>query len=109
MKKLLFGLAALPFLTGVAFAGSPVTPNQAPVPVALTDSQLDNVTAGFSFFEHDITNTSSTWVLVNQGGVLTCSTCYLNVIDYWYGTGQPHVQIASQFGPPPPPPPPPGS
>ena len=37
MNKLLFGLAALPFLAGVASAGQP-----------LTDTQMDVVTAGFS-------------------------------------------------------------
>ena len=37
MSKLLFGLAALPFLAGVASAGQP-----------LTDTQMDVVTAGFS-------------------------------------------------------------
>ncbi len=99
MKKLLFGLAALPFLTGVAFAGSPVTPNQAPVPVALTDSQLDNVTAGFRFIEVDFSNTSITGVAVNSG-LFACSACYLNVVDSWFGTGQTHLNIVSQFGPP---------
>lgn len=37
MKKLLFGLAALPFVAGIAMAGQPV---------ALNDSQMDKVTAG---------------------------------------------------------------
>ena len=37
MKKVLMGLAALPFLAGVAVAGQP-----------LTDQQLDRVTAGFT-------------------------------------------------------------
>jgi hypothetical protein len=37
MKKLLFGLAALPFLAGVASAGQ-----------LLTNAQMDTVTAGFS-------------------------------------------------------------
>jgi len=37
MKKLLFGLAALPFLTGVAMAGQPTL---------LSDVQMDKVTAG---------------------------------------------------------------
>ena len=37
MKKLLFGLAALPFLAGIASAGQP-----------LTNAQMDVVTAGFS-------------------------------------------------------------
>jgi hypothetical protein len=37
MKKVLLGLAALPFLAGVAGAGQ-----------ALTDQQLDRITAGFT-------------------------------------------------------------
>jgi ribulose-5-phosphate 4-epimerase/fuculose-1-phosphate aldolase len=36
MKKVLMGLAVLPFLTGVAAAGQP-----------LTNQQMDQVTAGF--------------------------------------------------------------
>ncbi len=47
MKKLLFGLAALPLLTGVAFAGSPAPANLHGTPIALSDSQMDGVTAGF--------------------------------------------------------------
>lgn len=100
MKKLLFGLAALPLLTGIAFAKSPAPANQVKAPVALSDTQMDGVTAGFAFFEHDFTNTSSTWVAVNQPTIYTCDTCYLNVLDTWFGTGLPHVQIISQFGPP---------
>jgi len=37
MKKLTFGLAALPFMAGIAMAAQPV---------ALSDTQLDKVTAG---------------------------------------------------------------
>jgi hypothetical protein len=37
MKKLLIGFAALPFLAGVAMAGQPT---------ALSDAQMDKVTAG---------------------------------------------------------------
>jgi len=37
MKKLLVGLAAMPFLAGVAMAGQPM---------ALNDAQMDRVTAG---------------------------------------------------------------
>jgi hypothetical protein len=39
MKKLLVGLAALPFLAGVAMAGQPVP---------LSDAQMDKVTAGLN-------------------------------------------------------------
>jgi hypothetical protein len=100
MKKLLFGLAALPLLTGVAFAASPApAAPQAPAPLALSDTQMDGVTAGFRFLEVDATNTSITGISVNSG-VFICSTCYLNVVDNWFGTGLPHVNIVSQFGPP---------
>jgi hypothetical protein len=37
MKRLIFGLAALPFMAGLASAGQP-----------LTNAQMDAVTAGFS-------------------------------------------------------------
>ena len=37
MKKLLIGVVALPFLTGIAVAGQPT---------ALSDKQMDRVTAG---------------------------------------------------------------
>jgi hypothetical protein len=39
MKKLLVGLAALPFLAGVAMAGQPAP---------LSDAQMDQVTAGLT-------------------------------------------------------------
>lgn len=42
MKQLLVGLAALPFLAGVAMAGQPMP---------LNDTQMDKVTAGLEF-EH---------------------------------------------------------
>ena len=42
MKRFLFGLAALPFLAGVAFAAENV---------ALSDTQMDGVTAGFGLLE----------------------------------------------------------
>jgi len=48
MKRLILGLAVLPFLAGISMAGTPTV---------LTDKQMDQVTAGFDFNETDITDT----------------------------------------------------
>ncbi|HJU19093.1 MAG TPA: hypothetical protein VJ770_21770 [Stellaceae bacterium] len=90
MKKLLLGLAVLPFLAGVSMAGSP-TP--------LTNQQMDKVTAGFDFFELDITNTSATIVAADLPDLGTCSTCYLHVSGTAYPVGVRSLQVYSQFGP----------
>jgi hypothetical protein len=74
MKSLVYGLAALPFLAGAAFA-------QQPIP--LTSGQMDQITAGH--FELDASNTSVTAVSIFQRAYLTdptpngisCSGCYL--------------------------------
>ena len=55
MKKLLMGLAVLPFLSGVAFAAQP-----------LNDQQMDKVTAGFDFSVEEQTNYSTVIIHVNQ-------------------------------------------
>ncbi|HEY2531206.1 MAG TPA: hypothetical protein VGJ20_25275 [Xanthobacteraceae bacterium] len=94
MTRLLFGLAALPFVTTVALAAQPV---------ALNDVQMDAVVAGqvsetsgdltlapalggsglgpqvfvFSLTETDVSNTST--VRVNADPV--CTTCYLNITN----------------------------
>jgi hypothetical protein len=86
MKKLLIGLAVLPFLAGVSLAAQPVP---------LSDTQMDAVTAGFDFLETEISNTS--WVRVCPG------TCYLQVAGTPWGPGTPptlrSLQVQSQFGP----------
>ena len=76
MKKLLCGVAALPFLAGVALAQ----------PLQLTSSQMDRVTAGFSLLETDLSNTSAVTVSVYQGsppgsanGLPSCASCYLDI------------------------------
>jgi hypothetical protein len=89
MKRLLHGIAALPFLAGVALA-------QQPMP--LSDRQMDKVTAGF--LETDFSNTSATAVSIFQRAYLTdatpnyiaCPGCYLLI-------NSPTFSIAAQFGP----------
>ena len=77
MKTLLYGLATLPFIATVALAG-PVTP-QPQAPVQLSENQMDQVTAGWRFFETTESNTS-----ITQGSVYNvpntlpaCPGCYL--------------------------------
>lgn len=94
MKKLLYGLAVLPFVAGVALAGQPMQ---------LSDKQMDNVTAGFVISEIDISNTS--WVSVSTDefpnpitGVplADCPNgCYLDISSPRGG-----LSVAAQFGPP---------
>jgi len=73
MKKLLCGVAALPFLTATAFAQ----------PAVLDERQMDTVTAGWSLAEADISNTSFTEVLVytDENLSVSCSACYLHVVS----------------------------
>ena len=62
MKKLLYGLAALPFLAGVALAETPRQSNDssasAKQPMQLSEKQMDKVTAGFGVADF-LNNTSS--------------------------------------------------
>ena len=66
MKKLLIGVAALPFLGTAAFAAQP-----------LTDKQMDTVTAGFTLILLEATNFASDAVLVNFPPLSCLSSCYL--------------------------------
>ena len=61
MKKVLMGLAALPFLAGGAVAGQP-----------LTDQQMDRVTAGFT-----ATSIADAQGVVGESGVLLATTATL--------------------------------
>ena len=61
MKKVLVGLAALPFLAGVATAGQP-----------LTDRQLDQVTAGFTAI-----SVGDAQGIVGESGILLTTTATL--------------------------------
>jgi len=67
MNKLTMGLAVLPFLAGPALAGQP-----------LTDKQMDNVTAGFTFSVEEQTNFSTVLIAVNETPVTCGSLCYLD-------------------------------
>jgi hypothetical protein len=89
MTKLLYGVAALPFLAGVAFAGEPMQ---------LSDKQMDKVTAGFDLRETNISNTSWTQVSIYAGSLTTCSLCYLSIAN------NPAFQVEAAFGPVPNPP-----
>lgn len=83
MKKFLCGLAIVPFLTATAMAQ----------PAQLSESQMDSVTAGFSFLETDVSNTSWTRVSVYEGAnTIACSSCYLLL-------NSPAISVASNFGP----------
>jgi len=61
MKKVLMGLAALPFLAGGAVAGQP-----------LTDRQMDRVTAGYT-----ATSIADAQGVVGESGVLLTTTATL--------------------------------
>jgi len=90
MKRLLIGLAVLPFLAGVSLAAQPVP---------LTDTQMDTVTAGFDFEEHDITNTGVVWVEVNRP-LFACADCFLNIAGTTYPSlPVQSLQVQGQFGP----------
>jgi len=62
IKTLIYGLATLPLLVGVAIA-APKQP--------LSDRQMDKVTAGWDFFELTVSNESATVVAVHERGPQT--------------------------------------
>ena len=82
MKKLLVGLAALPFLAGVAMAGQPVP---------LSDAQMDKVTAGlvvlFTFSGNGFTG-----VFGNDGFTIPIGTAF-------FGTAFPSLDGVVPSGP----------
>lgn len=61
MNKLLAGVAALPFLSAVAFAGQP-----------LSDRQMDTVTAGFA--------SNATAAAAAEGGVIQATVATLSEV-----------------------------
>lgn len=89
MKRLLLGLAVLPFLASMSMAGTPAP---------LTDKQMDTVTAGFDFAELDISNTSTVLVAIDLPAV-ACTTCYLHITGTTYPSGVHSFQVLSAFGP----------
>lgn len=56
MTKVFLGLAALPFLAGVALAA----------PTQLTDQQMDKIAAGSDFYENDASNTAIVVISVHE-------------------------------------------
>lgn len=67
MKKLLHGLAALPFLAGAASAEVPKQSNDSSrwaKPIQLTDAQLDRVAAGSPLVVTNVINVNflQTWI-----------------------------------------------
>ena len=71
MKTFLCGLAAFLFLSSAAAAR--------PTPAQLSDTQMDSVTAGFTFQEEDVSNT------------IMCGRCYIKV-------NSPALSVGSAFG-----------
>ena len=98
MKKVLFGVAALPLLFGVALAETPKQSNDskasAKPAIQLSEKQMDRVSAGFRFLEVDIFNTGSATVSVYQpgGNTIACTGCYLTITNF-------ALSVASKIGP----------
>lgn len=88
MKRIMSGLAVLPFLAGVAMAGQP-----------LNDKQMDTVTAGFSFSVEEQTNFSTVLIDVNQPDTLVCHSCYLDVAAGFVHVRSAFGNISSQLTP----------
>jgi hypothetical protein len=90
MRKLLLGLAVLPFLAGVTLAQEPMR---------LTSQQMDKVNAGWDLLEFDFSNTSGTAISIYQnphvvgGNNITCPSCYLLINSNAFS-------VASFFGHP---------
>jgi hypothetical protein len=79
IAKLLYGLAALPLIAGVAFA-QPAKSNDskalAKQPTQLSEQQMDKVTAGWDWRRVEYDNTGITAVSVWQrDNVLSCEDC----------------------------------
>jgi len=70
MTKLLYGLAALPLIAGVASAAPVMQSNDskalAKQPVQLSEQQMDKVTAGWDIFFWEFHNTGAVAVSVYQ-------------------------------------------
>jgi hypothetical protein len=91
MKKLLFGLAVLPFLAGVSLAGQPLP---------LTDQQMDKVTAGFDFSEIDHANLGTVAVAINLPAANPCNSgCFLAITGTTFPAGTQSFQLFAAFGP----------
>jgi len=103
ITKLLYGLAALPLIVGVASAETPKSTAAAKKPAQLNEKQMDKVTAGWKLAEIDVSNTSWTLISVYSGSLPapgtgttpvsgSCPNCYLSM-------SSPALSIYSAFGP----------
>jgi len=105
MKKVLFGVAALPLLFGVALAETPKQSNDskaaAKPAIQLSEKQMDRVSAGFKFQEADVFNTGAAWVNVygsdgpkpfGPNNTIACVSCYLTISNF-------ALSVASRIGP----------
>jgi hypothetical protein len=104
MKKLLLGLAVLPFLAGASVAGQPQP---------LSDQQMDKVAAGFDFTETDINNVGALNIQINDPlnppstgsppvavcGTGATSNCFINIEGTHYPSGVQSFQLYAAFGP----------
>jgi len=93
MRKLLLGLAVLPFLAGVSLAGQPQP---------LTDQQMDKVAAGFDFMETDVNNVGVTNVQIDETLAVPtgcASSCFVNIHGTTYPSGVQSFQLYAAFGP----------
>ena len=94
MRSLLYAVAALPLLTGIAWA----TESVAKKPVQLTAPQMDKVHGGH--FEIDVSNTSTVEISLfgrafltePTGNSVSCSDCFLLI-------NSPTFAIGAKFGP----------
>lgn len=91
MKTLLCGIAVLPFMAATVLAQPAPELGGAPSLSVLSEAQMDGVTAGWSFREIDVSNSSRTALLVYQTGTdptddtivlgpgnnISCGSCYL--------------------------------
>jgi hypothetical protein len=102
ITKVLYGLAALPLLAGVALAETPKQSNVAKQPMQLTELQMDKVTAGWDLREVDVFNTGVVWVSVYErtntappvfttGNTIVCPGCYLLINNF-------AISVGSQIG-----------
>ena len=92
MKKLLLGLAALPFMASMAMAGQPSS---------LSDTQLDKVTAG-QIVQIQVTTAGITWDYADASaptGAALCVNCANGGPSYPPGAPFPAVSIAFSQGP----------
>jgi hypothetical protein len=106
MTRVLYGLAALPLLAGVAMAETPKQSNHGKAitkqPMQLSEQQMDKVTAGWDLLEVDVFNTGITWVSVYEhrtgttgvfgpGNTIVCASCYLVISNF-------ALSVSSQIG-----------